>query len=147
MPLDASAYQQLIIGQVGDDAAGTLASQITTLWTANDNQTSVPVQALYVRRDAIDLMLARARQGADFTDPNGTEVKLDQLFEHLLKMRQAVQADIDRAVAAGLVTAAGSGAVGELTKTTPIAVDYPGQSDPSGRVYRGDPLRPRRRRP
>jgi hypothetical protein len=56
---------------------------------------------------------------------------------------------VEAAIAAALdlasTTSNGAGAVGQITKTTPIPPDI-GQLDPSGRGYRGDPLVPRRRR-
>ena len=79
MPLSAAQYQNLIVLQVGDDAAGTLAANIGTLWLKNDDRTDDYARYLYSKRDAIDVMLGRVRAQVDFKALDGASVNLTDL--------------------------------------------------------------------
>lgn len=137
MPLTAEQLQALIILEVGDDAAGTLAAQIALLWTAHDDQPSLDRQALYTKRHAIDVMLGRVRAQVDFRALDGASVNLSDLFARLTKMREQTTAEI-LAIEAGQSAGPASG---ELTTTAPVMPDgeWP---DPNSRRLRGDPLLP-----
>lgn len=136
MPLTPSQYQALIIVEVGDDAAGTLAANMTVLWTGNDTAASDYQHYLLTKRSAIDLLLGGARFQVDFTALDTSSVKLDQLWQHLMDMRELVEGQL-----AGLGNSAGM-ALGEIIQTAPIMPDRPGQRDPNSRRLRGDPLCP-----
>ncbi len=140
MPLTEAEYKSLILVAVGDDAAGTLAANIDLLWNSHDTVADLPLVAALTRRDAIDLILGRVRQQVDFRTSSGSEVNLSDLFDHLLKMRAAVDEQISLAQA----TLGGGGALDGLTTTAPI-IPATGEIDPNARVYRGDPLRRRGR--
>lgn len=136
MPLTADQYQTLIIAEVGDDAAGTLAANMATLWTSNDTAASDYAHYLLTKRSAIDLLLGGARFQADFQALDTSSVKLDQLWQHLMDMRELVEDAL-----AQLGASAGGGiAVGALTQTAPILA-CPWENDPNSRRLRGDPLR------
>jgi hypothetical protein len=137
MALSAAEYKTLIVLAVGDDTAGTLAANIDLLWESHDTVASIPLVASLTKRDAIDLMLGRARTQVSFRTSSGSSVSLSDLFDHLLKLRAAVEAEIAQAQA----SATGAAAIGTLTQTAPIMRDTTGQVDPNGRRTRGDPLR------
>lgn len=141
MTLSDDQYKDLIVLQVGDNADGLLAANIDLLWEGNGDQADAATQALYTKRSAIDLMLGDVRQKVDFRDPAGISANLSDLFDHLMRMRADVVAQIALAASSGN----GAGAVGTITKTAPVEPDI-GQLDPSARRYRGDPLCPPRRR-
>jgi hypothetical protein len=145
MPLSEAQYKAKIILEVGDNEAGLLAANIDLMWAAHDDQADSAVRFLYAKRDAIDVMLANTWKRVSYKALDGASVDLNKLFEHLHAMRNDVEAAI--AAARELTSAAsnGAGAIGQLTKTTPITPDA-GQLDPSDRRYRGDPLLPPRRR-
>ena len=135
MPLNSSQYQALIIVEVGDNAAGALATNIATLWTKHDTIADDYLHYLFTKRSAIDYMLGGERYRADFAALDGAEVKADQIFQHLLQMRTLVD---------DLIAEAGAGgglALGELAQTAPI-MPAAGQRDPNSRRLRGDPLCP-----
>lgn len=136
-----SAEQTLIVLQVGDEVttawpSGILAANIAAVWDSYAGA-SLELQKLYTRRDCIDLVLGVVRGQVDFQIANDHSRRQQQKAQTLLAMRQVCLDDIDRIV----LTQGAGGAVGTITKTTPVAPDA-GQRDPSGRVYRGDPLLP-----
>lgn len=139
MPLTEADYKALIILQVGDNTAGVLAANIDLLWTSHDDVSDPALVASLTKRDAIDLMLGQVRTNVDFRTSSGSAVSLSDLFDHLLKMRQAVELEI----AAAQASLGGGGALAPLTTTAPIERDSAGGPDPNSRVYRGDPLRRR----
>lgn len=135
MPLSSSQYQALIVVEVGDNQAGALAAAIGDLWTKHDQVADDYLHYLLVKRSAIDYMLGGERYRVDFKALDGAEVKADQIYQHLLQMRQLVE---------GLIAEAGAGAglaLGSLTQTAPI-MPAAGQRDPNSRRLRGDPLCP-----
>lgn len=138
MPLSAAQYQNLIVLQVGDDAAGTLAANIGTLWLKNDDRTDDYARYLYSKRDAIDVMLGRVRAQVDFKALDGASVNLTDLTANLQAMRADVQAQIDEYGA----ILNGAGAIGEIATTAPIEPPpfWPDANDPR---YKGDPYQPR----
>lgn len=141
MALSDDQYKTKIILEVGDSAAGLLAANIDLMWDAHDDQGDSAVRFLYAKRDAIDTMLGSVRKGVNFKALDGASTNLSELFEHLHTMRNDVEAAIVAARELASAASNGAGAVGQLTKTTPIVPDA-GQLDPSDRRYRGDPLLP-----
>ncbi len=137
MPLTPEQYQTLIITEVGDDAAGTLATNIGVLWAgAGASSPGVYQQYLIAKRSAIDLLLGGARFQVDFRALDGASVDLDQIWRHLMDLRKLVEGEL-----AKLGASAGI-AIGELVQTAPIMPDRPGPRDPNSRRLRGDPLCP-----
>ena len=139
MALSEQQEQDLIILEVGDDQAGTLATAVPLYWERYAGL-ATPARALAVKLAAIDAMLGRVRGQVKIVGVGGASVDAHQLFTHLQDMRALVQAQID---AASSASAAG-GAVGDLTTTSPIAPPT-GAPDASSRAYRGDPYLTRRR--
>jgi len=137
MPLNATQYQALIVSEVGDNAAGALAAAIATLWTKHDTIADDYLHYLFSKRSAIDYMLGGERYRADFAALDGAEVKADQIYQHLLQMRELV----DDLIAEASSAAGGGIALGELAQTAPI-MPRTGQPDPNSRRLRGDPLCP-----
>lgn len=142
MALGETDYQNLIVLEVGDDADGTLAANIATLWAQYAGAASDTLHFLYAKQSAIDLMLGRVRQHVDIRALDGAEVKLDQLSVHLLRMR----AGVDALIAAELAAVAGGPAAGPITATAPVAPPCIHMPDANDRAYRGDAYR-RRMRP
>lgn len=142
MALTEDQYKRLIIAELGDTSTGLLALHIDLYWSKNDSESDLEIRYRLAERDAIMLLLGAARTGADFTTSSGSKVALDQVFQHLLDMRDVV----DSALAASQLSLSGGGAIGTLSQTAPIMRDNAGQPDPNDRIYRGDPLRRRLRR-
>jgi len=138
MPLTDDQLKALIVLQVGDDAAGTLAANIDLLWTAHDDVDDQALHGLLTKRDAIDTMLGRVRQQVSFKALDGASVNLSDLSKHLLAMRETLDGQIESAQAG-----VSAGAIGLLTQTAPIMRDNASQADPNSRALRGDPLRRR----
>jgi hypothetical protein len=137
MPLTSSQYQTLIVTEVGDNQAGQLAAAIAELWTKHDTIADDYLRYLFTKRSAIDFMLGGNRYYVDFEGLDGAKAKADQIYQHLLQMRELVEGLIAEAGAA----AGGGLALGELVQTAPI-MPRPGQRDPNSRHLRGDPLCP-----
>ena len=139
MALSEQQEQDLIILEVGDDAAGTLATVVPLSWERYA-ALELPARTRATKLAAIDAMLGRVRGQVKIVGVGGASVDAHQLTTHLQDMRALVQSQIDAASSAG----ASGGAVGDLTTTSPIAPPT-GAPDASGRVYRGDPYLTRRR--
>jgi len=137
MPLNSSQYQTLIVTEVGDNTAGDLAANIGTLWTKHDTIADDYLRYLFTKRSAIDFMLGGERYRVDFEALDGAKVKADQIYQHLLQMRELAEG----LIAQGQSALGGGGALSPLATTAPITRDRPGQPDPNARRYRGDPLR------
>lgn len=140
MTLTEQQYQDLVVLRVGDDAAGTLATNMALLWVGREAIADLGLRALQVTVDAIDLMLGRVRGQVDFRAPDGSSVSLSDLFAHLMAMREQTTTALAQAQAG----AGGGVAIGLLTQTAPILRDRAGQPNPNSRALRGDPLRRRR---
>lgn len=139
--LSDQQYQDLIVAEVGDDAAGTLALNVPLYWARRDGITDLETRHLYVKRDAINLMLGRVRGQVRIVGVGGASIDAHQLTTHLQDMRAAVQTLIDT----GIDAASAGGAAGELTTTAPIAPPDGSFVDANNRLYRGDPYERRRR--
>lgn len=136
MALTAEQIRGLILVEVGDDAAGTLAANLDLLWERHDGVADLTLRGLLTRRDAIALLLGRARQQVDVRTAAGSAVSLSQVFAHLTAMLAATESAI-----AQIQSGAGGGvAIGPLTATAPIR-PATGQVDPNRRGLRGDPLK------
>lgn len=141
MALTEAQYQQLIVAEVGDDSAGALASTVPIYWLRYADVADLESRFLYAKLAAIDLMLGRVRGQVTIRDGDGASVDLNKRFDHLITMRETVQAQID------ILTASGSAgaAAGELTKTAPIMPPV-GAFDSNSADYRGSPYMRRRLR-
>lgn len=142
MALTEQQYKDLIVTELGDTSDGLLAANIDLYWSKNDAASDLEIRYRLAERDAIVLLLGAARTGADFKTSSGSSVALDQVFQHLLAMRDLV----DTALASSQAALGSGGALGLLTQTAPILRDNAGQPEPNDRIYRGDPLRRRGRR-
>jgi hypothetical protein len=149
MPLDATAYQNLIVMAVGDSPSGIVASQIATLWALNDDQPNEKLQFLFTKLAAIDLLMGTVREQVNATGLGGVRVELSKKLDALATMRSAVEGDIDRLIASGVAFDSSQvAASGQLITTAPINPPCPGQPDGNAGRYRGDLYeRPRRRLP
>lgn len=142
MALSEQQYQDLIIVEVGDDAAGTLATVVPLYWERRSAYTDLEARYRYAKRDALDAMLGRVRGQVKIVGVGGASIDAHQLFTHLQDMRTQLQAEIDM-----LETSGGSGgAVGDLTTTAPSSPPT-GMTDANHPAYRGDPYYYTRRRP
>lgn len=139
MPLDATAYQALIVDEVGDTVDGHIAANVGTYWTLYDDRPSLAMQYLYAKRKAIDVLLGKVREQVTMTGVEGVRAELDQKSKHLLVMREAVQADITAAETQ--VQASGRPAIGTLKQIAPVLPPVAGSRDANDRRYQGDPYR------
>lgn len=137
MPTEAE-YKQLILDELGDSTSGALAANIDLLWSRFESTSDLDVRYLLTKRAAIDLLLGQVRAQVSFRTSSGSSVDLDQLFQHLLALREQVGTEIGLSSSGGVGAGA---AIGELTQTAPIMRDRAGQPDPNSRRIRGDPLR------
>ncbi len=144
MPLSAAQYQQLIVTEVGDDAAGSVAANVALLWAKHDDQASDYVRYLYAKRDAVQLLMGRVRQMVTFKALDGANVNASDMMVNLQTMLEAVRAEIDEQ--ARLLN--GAGALDTLTTTAPIGPPAVGRPDANDPQYRGgDPYTPGVRAP
>jgi hypothetical protein len=139
MALTEAELKSLIVLQVGDDAAGTLAASIDLLWSSHADTSAIGLVALLTKRDAIDVMLAKVRNQVSFKALNGASVSASDMFDHLWKMRELIDAQIEAAQSG----ADGAFAIGELITVAPLGADSARGANPNARQYRGDPLRRR----
>lgn len=144
MPLDATAYQSLIVAEVGDTASNLIAGQIATLWTLNDDQPTEKLQYLHTKRAAIGMLMGAVREQVSQQGTDGVRTDLSDKLKNLSLMLAATERGI-----ADLLTQSQAGIgpqSGELTTTTPISPPCPSGPDANDRAYRGDPYRRPRRR-
>lgn len=148
MPLDASAYQAMIVEEVGDTPAGAVAAQIVTIWTMFDDRAPIGRQYLYAKRKAIDLLMGIYRKQVNIVN-RGQQAELSHLMRNLQIMRDAVSDEIgdDKVDTQRNAQSRRGARIGRLTTTSPLgaAVGLPG-FDPNDQVYRGDAIAERRRR-
>lgn len=130
-------YRDLILDELGDTTSGALAANIDLLWERFDSVVDLDLHYLYAKRAAIDLLLGQVRAQVDFKTSSGSSVDLDQLFQHLLALRESLELELVASSAGGVGAGA---AIGELTATAPI-MPASGQRDPNRRSLRGDPLK------
>lgn len=147
-PLTDNEYLQLIRDELGavdsGDAAivaayDSLDKNLPLYWRKyQDRRGWGPrVRALYVKRDAVELLLGHMWQAVTNTDSDVSE-SLSDMFEHLQKLKDSVLGEI--ALLASVRNAARGPAVGRMEATAPI--ETPGcLSDPNDRRFRGDPIR------
>ena len=137
MSLTAQDYQDLIVKQVGDTDDALVAEQIATLWALRETVATLSLRFLYVKRDAIDLLLGHEREEVDQSESRIFELKLSQKFDHLIAIRATVDADIQRRE-----RTRGGPVSGALTQTAPVMPCSPCTPDANDRRYAGDPYRP-----
>lgn len=134
------------LGQNPTDASGfgpTLYSRLTEYWDQRAAKDLVQpgLRKLYAKRDAVEWLEG---QYAALVDAAAADEKqsLGDIFTHYRTLRQDLQTEILAVESRGMGMRAG--AVGELTRKTPIDLHEPVPAttvaDPNDRVYRGDPL-------
>lgn len=137
MALTDTDWKTLVIDQVGDDAATTLAGKIDLLWAAAGEYSTAPkVRFEYAKRGAIQTMQARVREQVDFETNAGLKVSLEQKFTALATMLEQVEAAI--AKAARQAGSRRAPAVGQIETTAPIGRPVCGGPDANSRRLRGD---------
>lgn len=139
MSLTDEQYQQLIIAQVGDDEAGTLATNVPILWAQYADE-SATLRFLLTKRGAIECMQARVRKQVSFRALDGASVQLSDLLSHLATLYDQVQNQITAAESSGVLPQ-----IGELTTIAPITPELP--PDANDARYRGQPYPPPPTRP
>lgn len=139
MALTEAEYKQLIQVEVGDD--GTVQAQINVLWRKHSLRQPIELQYLYVKRNAIELLMGSV--WADFSTrlPSRAELLLREKFANLKEMLAMVNAEIAGFVMPILVDVDGSSSVAsvqqmEATVPVPGVAGFPDPNDP---IYRGDP--------
>lgn len=140
MALTEQQYIDLIVAEVGDDAASTLATTVPLYWGRHAGLAD-EARFLATKRDAIDVMLGRVRGQVRIVGVGGASIDAHQLTTHLQDMRALVQAQIESDTAAS----GAGGAVGALATPAPVPAPL-GAFDANDRAYRGDPYRRTRRR-
>lgn len=123
MALSATQWQQLIISQVGDTAQSVVAQNVAGVWDAYAGRALVAgpaLQALYTKRDCIDLVLGSLREDVDSAIPGDMASKEDQKTGHLRAMRTEASAEIVRLEARARSTR--GGATTPITTVVPISV-------------------------
>lgn len=127
----------LIIAALGGDTeGGLLAAELPAYWeTVRADIADLNVRALFVKIDAIDLLLGQAARQVTFRTSSGSSVNLSDLFDHFLRLRGFFSAQLAAAAPGGGV------AIGTLTKTAPLMPPTSGEPDPNAQRYRGDTRR------
>lgn len=141
MALTEAEYQALIITEIGDDDAATLATTVPLYWSRRSGVADLESRYQAVKRDALILMLGTVRGLVDMSS-GGDSIKLSQKLTNLRTMLEILDEQIAQASGA----AGASAAAGELTQTAPI-LPPTGSFDSNAGVYRGSPYQTRRRRP
>ena len=144
MALTPQQQQQLIINMIGDENY-VLQNNVPLLWDQWSAKASVhsDLQMLYVRRDAINLVLPVARRKVNFSQQGGVNVSASAYFDHLIAMKHEVQTEIERieSKAAKIrtgATAAISTVTGSIPPGSPDYVLPPDYVDANASIYRGD---------
>ena len=147
MPLDAAAYQSLIVTQVGDTASGLIAGQILVLWDLNDDQPSLKRQYYATLISAIEMLMGAVREQVTQQGLDGVRTQLSDKLNNLQTMLEAARASLQQLAASGIEADAGfAAATGELSTTTSRPSPYAAGPDANDPAYRGDVYRRSRRR-
>jgi|GEM_PF-3584673 hypothetical protein len=99
--LTEAEYVQIIIAEVGDDTQANLAAMVPLYWRRRDGVTDLETRALYVKRDAIVLLLGKVRAHIDLTGTGGASIKQDQLTTHLQALFDQVHGQITQIESSG----------------------------------------------
>lgn len=155
MAVTVAEVQDLILLEVGDidptsgdPGIGVLRLHINALWDRYSDKALIAprLQELYVKRAALELVLAVLSARVDFTEgPTGLSVKQSQQVADRRAQLAAVQAEIARVERQALTTR--GPAVGALTTTAPVTPPVPPPGpllDANDPGYGGSPYRPRR---
>lgn len=127
--LSPSQWQSLIIGQIGAQQNTDVAAMMSALWDQYAPYAGIAagrLQALYVKRECIDLMLGGVWEDVDSAIPGDMASKEDQKTAHLRAMRVETEAQITLLEARA--RGARATAVGQLAATAPAPYVPP---DPS----------------
>lgn len=149
MPLTADQYKTLIITEVGDDEASSLAAQMEIYWEMAGMEVARALPTLknsalvllhtyrYAKLKAIDLMLGKVRKKVTQTSNTGASTKLSELTDNLEGMRSALLDDIKSFEEK--MTRAGRRPVLGMRSATGMTEPPSGFPDPNSAVYRGEP--------
>ena len=146
MSLSDAEEIAMVIAMVGDEQ-NILLQNVPLLWDlyASKAQIYPDLRLLYVRRDAINLVLPTARKKANFAQAGGAQVSASVWFDHLLLMQKTAQAEIVRleAKAARSRSAGAAGTISTVTGSVPPGspnwVPPPPYVDANSSLYKGDP--------
>jgi len=143
MTVPTSDQRTEILSTVGDFSDGFLASQLDYVWQKYD-VVGGGLQILYTKRDLLDMAMGRVREQVDFQTPSDVSVQASQLLNNILKMRNAIQAEIDKlSNTPGGVVESGSTFVafaGELLTTGSTSLPgFSGEVDVNSLDFRGSP--------
>jgi hypothetical protein len=132
-----------ILASVGDFAGGFLAANLDYVWAKYD-LIGGRLQLLYTKRDLVDMAMGEVRKRVDFQTPSDVSVMASQLLNNLLKMRNALSADITKLenTPGGVVEDGSTFAAfaGELLTTGSTALPgFSGEPDVNSLTYRGSP--------
>lgn len=133
-------YAAEILREVGDPKgtlAPLLASPTFILWTLWNEKgiKSIPLQALYTKRSALDIRLAEEYDRSDFqAGRREIQDRQSQRWDHLQQMRLDTQALIDQ-----LERSVRTGVTGTLTTLAPVVNPLSGGVAAEQPVYAGSP--------
>lgn len=155
MALSDTQVQHLIVARVGDvdpatgDPAATLTAGVVwqhmnDLWDGYANVAAISpgLRELYVRRDAIDLVIATISGRVDFTASANLSIRRHQQIDTRLKQREAVEMEIERVEKFALAQRVP--AMGQLTTVEPVSPPFPLGPNANSPTYSGSPYSPSR---
>ena len=131
MALTTQEYQTLILAEVGD--YGVVSQYIQMLWEKHEGRTPLNLQYLFVKRDAIYMLMGAVWADVNQSLPSRARLELQNKFENLRGMLQEIMVEINAWSAGGTAPV-----VGELEATYPVP-GLSGFPDPNDPYYRGDP--------
>jgi hypothetical protein len=143
MSVPTSDQQDEILSTVGDFSDGFLAGKLAYVWAKYDILGG-RLQILYTKRDLLDMAMGRLRESIDFQTPTDVSMQASQLLNNILKMRNAIQQEIDKLEnnPGGVVSdgSSFSSFVGELTTTGSSSLNgFSGEIDVNSIGFRGSP--------
>lgn len=146
MTLTDAQRKAAILDEIGD-GDGYLAARIDAQWEKLAAYAAAPaLRDLHVKRALIDIAYGQARTAVDFTDGDHSQ-RASQAATALLKLRDAVTAEIATLAEVLLFEGAGGAATGELTTVSPtspptLPLVRPFGPDALDPEYLGDPYYP-----
>lgn len=127
-----TTYHALIVNTIGD-RNNLLAINVPVIWDLYESSADLQRRYLYTMRDAIRMMQGQVRNHVQFSASGDLSVQLGQRFDHLQKMLESVQDDIEK-IESG-VGAVFTPVIGELTTVQPSTPPTPLER----RILHGDP--------
>jgi hypothetical protein len=96
-------YQKLILMELDEPDDGPVGRNIALLWDMFAGKTDPELRKLYVKRQALDVLIGTIWKGRVMQIGNVQSDKLDDKVKTLQSMRDTVQADIDRQFETGYI--------------------------------------------